>query len=244
MLVENAPGAIGLARSIPPRDGYTITRYRPRIEGLFARIERWTRASDGDTYWRSISKDNVTTFYGKTAESRIADPDDRSQIFSWLICQSQDDKGNVIVYSYAAEDSANIDLSQANERNRSATSRSANRYLKRVKYGNTQSLLIQPDVTQAVLAVRGRVRLRRGIFPGRRARRGRACFCVGDAGAQREPGRLGKTRFRITARVSRSAPIAFASACSCFIISRMSWACRTVLCARRNSPTRRIRSPR
>lgn len=24
------------------RDGYRVTRYRPRIEGLFARIERWT----------------------------------------------------------------------------------------------------------------------------------------------------------------------------------------------------------
>jgi len=26
----------------PPRDGYRIQRYRPRVEGLFARIERWT----------------------------------------------------------------------------------------------------------------------------------------------------------------------------------------------------------
>src|SRR5881409_3117843 len=39
--------------------GYTIRRYRPRIEGLFARIERWTRQSDGDVHWRSISKDNT-----------------------------------------------------------------------------------------------------------------------------------------------------------------------------------------
>jgi len=38
--------------------GYVIRRYRPRIEGLFARIERWTR-SDGDVHWRSISADNV-----------------------------------------------------------------------------------------------------------------------------------------------------------------------------------------
>lgn len=34
--------------------GYTIRRYRPRIEGLFARIERWTKDSDGATHWRSI----------------------------------------------------------------------------------------------------------------------------------------------------------------------------------------------
>ena len=29
------------------RDGYRVKRYRPRIEGLFARIERWTRLDDG-----------------------------------------------------------------------------------------------------------------------------------------------------------------------------------------------------
>src|SRR2546425_2041 len=45
--------------------GFTIHRYRPRIEGLFARIERWTRKSDGDVHWRSISKDNITALYGK-----------------------------------------------------------------------------------------------------------------------------------------------------------------------------------
>ena len=38
---------------------YRIRRYRPRIEGLFARIERWTDAQ-GVSHWRSISKDNIT----------------------------------------------------------------------------------------------------------------------------------------------------------------------------------------
>ena len=119
-----------------PRDGYLVRRYRPRIEGLFARIERWTRQSDGDVYWRSISKDNITTFYGKTEESRIANPDDPSQIFSWLICQSYDDKGNAIVYKYKGENSDGIDLAQVHEKNRTSSSRSANRYLKRILYGN------------------------------------------------------------------------------------------------------------
>ena len=52
--------------TIDSADGlYTIHRYRPRIEGVFARIERWTRNSDGDIHWRSISKENVLTLYGK-----------------------------------------------------------------------------------------------------------------------------------------------------------------------------------
>ena len=122
--------------------GYTIHRYRPRIEGLFARIERWTKQT-GEIHWRSISRDNVTTLYGKTAESRIADPGDPLRVFSWLICESYDDKGNVLVYRYASENDENIDRSQANERNRE---RSANRYLKRIQYGNRVSRLTKPCV--------------------------------------------------------------------------------------------------
>jgi RHS repeat-associated protein len=119
------------------RDGYRVRRYRPRIEGLFARIERWTNQSDPkDVYWRSISKDNITTWYGKTGKSRITDPSDPTRIFSWLICQSYDDKGNAIVYEYTAENSNSVDISQVHEKNRTAEGRSANRYLKRIKYGN------------------------------------------------------------------------------------------------------------
>lgn len=119
-----------------PRDGYMVRRYRPRIEGLFARIERWTRNSDGDMHWRSISRDNVTTLYGASGESRVADPGNKDRIFSWLICESYDDKGNAIVYRYQAEDSQGIDLSQTHESNRTAQGRAAQRYLKRILYGN------------------------------------------------------------------------------------------------------------
>lgn len=67
--------------------GYMIYRYRPRIEGLFARIERWTRLSDGDTHWRSISKDNILTVYGSTSESRIADPVNPNHVFNLTGCE-------------------------------------------------------------------------------------------------------------------------------------------------------------
>jgi hypothetical protein len=70
---------------------FTIHRYRPRIEGLFARIERWTKKQTGDIHWRSITKDNITTIYGKTANSRIFDPADPLRVFNWLICESYDD---------------------------------------------------------------------------------------------------------------------------------------------------------
>src|SRR5690606_8622995 len=128
---------------VPPRvvDGvaYTISRYRPRLEGLFARIERWTNGDTGETHWRSISRDNVTTVYGRTSESRIEDSDSQEsgrRIFSWLICESYDDRGNAIYYQYQAEDSNGVSLSQAQEQHRTDAGRSANRYLKRILYGN------------------------------------------------------------------------------------------------------------
>jgi hypothetical protein len=127
---------------------YRVRRYRPRIEGLFARIERWTNTTDAtDVFWRSISKDNITTWYGKTKESRIADPFDESRIFSWLICESYDDKGNVITYRYKAEDSEGIDKTHAHERNRTADTRKANRYLKHIRYGNHRPYF--PKLTDA-----------------------------------------------------------------------------------------------
>jgi RHS repeat-associated protein len=123
---------------------YAIKRYRPRIEGLFARIERWTNREDpADTFWRSISRDNITTWYGKTEKSRIVDPDDPTRIFSWLICESYDDKGNAIIYEYEKENTDRVTVFLANERNRS---RGANRYIRSIKYGNRTSRLVQPDL--------------------------------------------------------------------------------------------------
>ena len=120
-------------------DAYRVKRYRPRIEGLFARIERWTRLADGDEHWRSISKDNVLTVYGRNEASRIADPSNHHHVFSWLICESYDDKGNAMVYEYAPENADGVDLAKASERGRVRT---ANRYLKRIRYGNRRPLLL------------------------------------------------------------------------------------------------------
>jgi RHS repeat-associated protein len=129
-------------------ENYRVQRYRPRIEGLFARVERWTDVQTGETHWRSITRDNVTTLYGKDDNSRIFAPADSNQPrreFSWLICQSYDDKGNAIVYEYETENAQNVDQTQANERSRTRT---INRYLKRIKYGNKVSRLVQPDLSQ------------------------------------------------------------------------------------------------
>jgi len=129
----------------PHAPGYRIDRYRPRTEGLFARIERWTRLGDGDVHWRSVTPDNVTTWYGGDTSSRIADPNDPTRVFKWLICRSHDDKGNAISYEYLPEDGKGVDLTAAHERHRRVADRQVNRHLKRIKYGNRNSVLTNPD---------------------------------------------------------------------------------------------------
>jgi RHS repeat-associated protein len=119
---------------------YEVRRYRPRVDEAFARTERWTDGLTGETHWRTISRDGVTAVYGRTAESRIADPADPRRVFSWLLCETYDGRGNATRYSYRAEDDAGVDLDAPHERHRTPWARSANRYLKRVRYGNRTPL--------------------------------------------------------------------------------------------------------
>ena len=126
-------------------EGWRVRRYLPRIEGVFARIERWSKINTpDDVHWRTLSKDNVLSIYGLNGNARIHDPQDASRIFTWLLCEMRDDKGNAIVYRYQAEDGVGVDLARAHQNNRgagNATARGANRYLKHIFYGNRSSLL-------------------------------------------------------------------------------------------------------
>lgn len=115
---------------------YSVHRYRPRIEGPFSRIERWVDKATGLSHWRTISRDNVTSLFGIDEESRVASPDDPRRIFSYLLARTFDDKGNLCVYRYVAEDGAGIVTGQANERNRTPKQRTVQRYLKSVQYGH------------------------------------------------------------------------------------------------------------
>ncbi|MDZ8104425.1 MAG: SpvB/TcaC N-terminal domain-containing protein [Nostoc sp. DedQUE12a] len=117
--------------------GYIVQRYRPRIEGLFARIERWQNKKTGEIHWKSISKDNIIAIYGKSNNSRIADPSDSLRVFKWLLCESYDDKGNRIIYEYEAENLENVERSLPQEKHRLIENAVvANRYIKFIKYGN------------------------------------------------------------------------------------------------------------
>jgi RHS repeat-associated protein len=124
---------------------YDVWLYRPRIEGLYARIERWVSVETGITHWRSISRENVTTLYGYDDTSRVCDPSDPLRIFSWHISRSWDCKGNVAVYFYMREDSAGIASGSAHEANRTPSGRAAQIYLKSIAYAGATPYL--PDWT-------------------------------------------------------------------------------------------------
>jgi RHS repeat-associated protein len=86
----------------------TITQYRPRTEGLFARIEHYRDAANN--FWKVWNKDGLVSIYGTPRPTDaatdwrdpavIADPNNRQQIFSWKLSQTIDPFGNRIEYEY------------------------------------------------------------------------------------------------------------------------------------------------
>jgi RHS repeat-associated protein len=118
---------------------YKVYSYRPRIEGLFAIIERWINQETKISHWRSISKENITSIFGFTQQARIFDLQNERKIFSWLLEESWDAKGNLMKFTYKQENSLNVE-NTCFEAHRLKKSTSVidfpNRYLKKVSYGN------------------------------------------------------------------------------------------------------------
>jgi RHS repeat-associated protein len=131
---------------------YKVYSYQPRTEGLFASIERWVEQSEGDRYshWRTVSKENITSVYGLIDRD---DPEDKQnhcviedgkRIFSWLIKESWDAKGNLIRFTYKKEDGTKVKNS-CFENHRLKNGVFSNTYLKKVEYGN--KVMCEPTTT-------------------------------------------------------------------------------------------------
>ncbi|MFE9328206.1 SpvB/TcaC N-terminal domain-containing protein [Nocardia sp. NPDC052278] len=113
---------------------YDVATFRPRTEGLHARIERWTAQQSGESFWRTIGQDNVTSLYGLGRDERIYDPAHPQRTFSWLLSRTFDDKGNLAVYTYERENDDRVNIHDVHEANRDRASIQAQRYLKRIRY--------------------------------------------------------------------------------------------------------------
>ncbi|WP_405820218.1 FG-GAP-like repeat-containing protein [Streptomyces sp. NBC_01390] len=105
-VLAGAEDLVPIAGSHPGR-----VRYRPRTEGLFARIEH-VRDATGD-YWEVRSKDGSRTTYGTPRPAQapetwkdpavIADPGDAGRVFGWRVTETADRLGNLVRYTYRAD---------------------------------------------------------------------------------------------------------------------------------------------
>jgi Salmonella virulence plasmid 65kDa B protein/FG-GAP-like repeat len=127
---------------------HTVYRYRPRTEGLFARIERWENNATNEVHWRAITRDNITSIYGATSASRVADPENEQRVYEWLLQETFDATGNHILYEYAKDnpqlytnEDPSLRLNAIFEQNRNATQL----YIRRIYYGNFPDPLLDEN---------------------------------------------------------------------------------------------------
>ncbi|PTM12169.1 MAG: hypothetical protein DA408_11650 [Bacteroidetes bacterium] len=111
---------------------YQVKRYRPRTEGLYARIEHWTNTDDGTSHWQVRTAENVLHVYGRSPSARVFDPTQNYRIFQWNLEETVDAKGNRIQYEYKREDNDQV---SANPGGRNGLHH-ANVHLQRIRYGN------------------------------------------------------------------------------------------------------------
>lgn len=114
---------------------YTVTRYQPRVEGAFNRLECWVGNMVAEDFWLLHESNGNLHMLGKTDAARICDPDNPKHVAEWLIEESVNPAGDHLYWRYLAENEHGIDLSgQEKQRDRRA-----NRYLSEVRYGRKSS---------------------------------------------------------------------------------------------------------
>jgi RHS repeat-associated protein len=97
-------GAEQLVPTRPSSNGAML--YRPRTEGIFARIQHLF--SENDDYWEVRSRNGLKSLYGHSGvrgsdSAVVLNPDDPLQVFSWSLTETTDPFGNRIEYLYERE---------------------------------------------------------------------------------------------------------------------------------------------
>ncbi|MEK1943294.1 MAG: SpvB/TcaC N-terminal domain-containing protein [Pseudomonas sp.] len=111
---------------------YQVTRYLPRIEGSFARIERWQAEGAAD-FWLIHSPGGELLCLGKSAQARIAEPTEpQVRIAAWLVEESVSPSGEHIYYRYVS--AAEVGVSDPDGRDTQSQ-----RSLSTVSYGNVSA---------------------------------------------------------------------------------------------------------
>lgn len=94
-------GAEQLVPTRPSSAGAML--YRPRTEGIFARIQH--HLSENDDYWEVCSRNGLKSLYGNPAarstdSSAVRNPDDTLRVASWSLTRTSDPFGNRVEYLY------------------------------------------------------------------------------------------------------------------------------------------------
>jgi insecticidal toxin complex protein TccC len=116
---------------------FQVTRFMPRVEGRFDRLEYWQAQDDATfAFWRVAAADGTQHVFGYTPAARVADPAAPERIARWWLEETVTPHGEHVYYVYQCENDSGIDASGPIEQSRE---RRAQRYLKRACYGNRQA---------------------------------------------------------------------------------------------------------
>ena len=105
-VLSGAEDLVPVSGSYPGR-----VRYRPRTEGMFARVEH-VRDASGD-FWEVRTRDGLRTRYGTPRPANapagwqdpaaVADPHRPDHVAGWRVTETRDPHGNVVRYDYLAD---------------------------------------------------------------------------------------------------------------------------------------------
>ncbi|HEX6099236.1 MAG TPA: SpvB/TcaC N-terminal domain-containing protein [Thermoanaerobaculia bacterium] len=129
---------------------WSVAFLRSRTGGAQVRVEKWVHRATGRIHFRTRDARNTVTIFGARPDgrTRVADPGDPSRTYIWLPELQLDAAGSAIWFEYEPETLDGVDRGAASERRRPAL---AQRYLKRVRYGNAQPVTLTGDVLAGVL---------------------------------------------------------------------------------------------
>lgn len=115
-----------------------VVRYRPRTEGMFARIE--FQRDQQNSFWVVQTKDGLVHTYGNPGSrgndpAVVCDPNELDHSFAWKLTETRDPFGNRIRYQY--------------ERDEEAIGEAGQLYLRRIEYADVPG----PDPNRFLISV-------------------------------------------------------------------------------------------
>lgn len=124
--------------------GFTVHRYRYRVESDFSRFEYWVESgSAARDFWLLYTPDGQVYLYGNTAQARVSHPEAAEKAGIWLLESSVSATGEQIYWLYRSEDNTGCTGPEITAH----PNATAQRYLAAVYYGNRVAGRVLPGLT-------------------------------------------------------------------------------------------------